>query len=107
MNGFICADEKLNEHFVDKMCTDFIKNPFQMKNSSSPNPLTDCWGFFVRFTEHRKVKSLLLAKNATKFSLKNRHFLSCLAKKFNKIDVINLLINLHWEVLGLTSQCSQ
>ncbi|KRZ50208.1 hypothetical protein T02_13649 [Trichinella nativa] len=44
MNGFICAAAKLNEHFVDKMCTDFIKNPFQMKNSSSPKPLMDCWG---------------------------------------------------------------
>ncbi|KRX69097.1 hypothetical protein T06_9535 [Trichinella sp. T6] len=74
----------------------------------------DCWGFFVRFTEHRKVKSSknsvrngikhCIGKKCDKIFVKKSSFFT---EKFNKIDVINLLISLYLEVLGLTSQCSQ
>ncbi|KRX75423.1 hypothetical protein T02_2667 [Trichinella nativa] len=76
---------------------------------------------FVRSTEHRKVKIYVVgllgwapphsrktrlkswdSKNSVHDGIK---FL--LAEKFNKIDVINLLISFYLEVLGLTSKCSQ
>ncbi|XP_003377049.1 conserved hypothetical protein [Trichinella spiralis] len=36
-----------------------------------------CTGIFVPSTEHRKVKSLLLAKNSTKLTLKNPGIAVC------------------------------
>ncbi|KRY56220.1 hypothetical protein T03_7213 [Trichinella britovi] len=60
---------------------------------------------FVRSTEHRKVKIYVVDCWGGPHPTLEKH--SLLAEKFNKIDVINLLISLYLEVLGLTSKCSQ
>ncbi|KRY17311.1 hypothetical protein T12_9802 [Trichinella patagoniensis] len=78
--------------------TDFLfglQNIVKLKGT-----LLDCWG--------RPHPTLNTSKKLGHFIGKkcDKSF-SCLAEKFNKIDVINLLISLYLEVLGLTSQYSQ
>ncbi|KRY53010.1 hypothetical protein T03_3958 [Trichinella britovi] len=70
--------------------------------------LLDCWGRPHPTLEKRvyKAGNLSRARYSAHFDTKLSS-ISLLAEKFNKIDVINLLIFLYWEVLGLTSQCSQ
>ncbi|KRX53670.1 hypothetical protein T09_9419 [Trichinella sp. T9] len=59
---------------------------------------------FVKFV--KQITDLSTARYSAHFDIKLSS-ISLLAEKFNKIDVIKLLIFLYWEVLGLTSQCSQ
>ncbi|KRX35390.1 hypothetical protein T05_585 [Trichinella murrelli] len=85
------------------------------------NPLMDCWGGahpilekhlkefifswcgvnFVKFV--KQITDLSRARYSAHFDTKLSS-ISLIAEKFNKIDVISLLIFLYLEVLGLTSQ---
>ncbi|KRX39542.1 hypothetical protein T05_7316 [Trichinella murrelli] len=65
---------------------------------------SSCGLSFVKFV--KQIALLYRARYSAHFDTKLSS-ISCLAEKFNKIDVINLLISLYLEVLGLTSQCSQ
>ncbi|KRX77057.1 hypothetical protein T06_5680 [Trichinella sp. T6] len=92
--------------------------------------LLDCWGgphptLEKRLKSWESKNSPFIGKKCDKLFVKKSSFfnlsrarysahfdtklssISPLAEKFNKIDVINLLIFLYLEVLGLTSQCSQ
>ncbi|KRX56809.1 hypothetical protein T09_11635 [Trichinella sp. T9] len=77
------------------------------------NPLMDCWGgAHPTLEKHCGVNFVKVVKQITDLSRArySAHFdiklssISLIAEKFNKIDVINLLIFLYLEVLGLTSQ---
>ncbi|KRY45504.1 hypothetical protein T03_6532 [Trichinella britovi] len=82
-----------------------------LENRVSKNSVHDgikffssCGLSFVKFV--KQITDLSRARYSAHFDTKLSS-ISLLAEKFNKIDVINLLIFLYLEVLGLTSQCSQ
>ncbi|KRZ84118.1 hypothetical protein T08_12959 [Trichinella sp. T8] len=89
-------------------------NPFIGKECDTFFFFSSCGLSFVQFVKQfveqakfvKQIALLYRARYSAHFDTKLSS-ISCLAEKFNKIDVINLLISLYLEVLGLTSQCSQ
>ncbi|KRY15815.1 hypothetical protein T12_15903 [Trichinella patagoniensis] len=83
-----------------------LQNIVNSKNAvhDGINFFSSCGLSFVKFV--KQITDLSRARYSAHFDTKLSS-ISPLAEKFNKTDVINLLIFLYWEVLGLTSQCSQ